>query len=53
MPKLYNAWPGRNRFLPFGCIFGPASDSCANVYIYACFLIVLIPYCIWILPTMW
>jgi palmitoyltransferase ZDHHC9/14/18 len=53
MPKLYNIWPGRNRFLPCGCIFGPIADSCANLYAYACFITALIPYCIFILPTVW
>lgn len=53
MPKLYEAWPGRNRFLPLGCVCGPASDWGANFYVYFCFIGVLIPYIIFILPTMW
>lgn len=53
MPKLYDAWPGRNRFLPFGCVCGPSSDWGANIYVYFCFIGVLIPYIIFILPTMW
>lgn len=53
MIKLYKTWPGRNRFIPWGCIVGPVSDSCANIYVYGCFIGVLIPYCIFILPTMW
>jgi hypothetical protein len=53
MPRLYHAWPGRNRFLPCGCIFGPVGDTCANFYVYGCFIATLIPYCIFILPKLW
>lgn len=53
MKKLYEAWPGRNRFLPCGCIFGPIGDSCANLYVYSLFIGVLISYCIFVLPDVW
>ena len=53
MARLYNAWPGRNRFLPCGCIMGPAGDFCANIYFYACAIIIIIPYSIFMLPSIW
>lgn len=53
MPRLYEAWPGKNRFLPFGCIMGPLSDTCANIYVYICILGVLIPYFIFLFKDIW
>lgn len=53
MPKLYETWPGTNRFLPCGCTIGPAGDMCANLCIYVCMLGALIPYCIFMLPKIW
>ena len=53
MPKLYKAWPGKNRFLPCGCIMGPLKDFFANIYFYACAIIAIIPYSIFMLPKIW
>ena len=53
MARLYEAWPGTNRFLPCGCIMGPLKDLCANIYFYACAFIVLIPYCIFMFKPIW
>lgn len=53
MGRLYSVWPGRNRFLSCGCIMGPIADTCANFYVYGCFIAALIPYCIFILPIVW
>ena len=53
MPRLYEAWPGTNRFLPFGCIIGPLKDFCANIYFYCCVLIVLVPYSIFMFQPIW
>jgi palmitoyltransferase ZDHHC9/14/18 len=53
MPKIYKAWPGRNRFLPCGCIMGPLADMSANLCVYCCILGALIPYCIFVLGDIW
>lgn len=53
MARLYDAWPGTNRFLRFGCIMGPLKDFCANMYFYACVVIVLVPYGIWMFRSIW
>ena len=53
MTRLYEAWPGRNRFLPLGCIMGPLKDFFANMYFYACAIIVLIPYGIFMFKPIW
>ena len=53
MPRLYQAWPGRNRFLPFGCIMGPLADMGANLYVYLCIIGILIPYFIFMFKTIW
>lgn len=49
MPKLYKAWPSKNRFLPCGCITGPKGDFFANMCFYVCAIGVVIPYAIFIL----
>lgn len=53
MARMYTTWPGRNRFLPCGCIIGPISDTCANFYVYGTFILVFVLYCVFVLPTMW
>lgn len=53
MPKLYKAWPGTNRFLPWGCIMGPLKDCPANLCFYGTAICALIPYCIFILGDIW
>lgn len=53
MPKLYETWPGYNRFLPSRCITGPASDSCYNVFVYAAFFSGIILYSIFLTTYIW
>lgn len=53
MPRLYSAWPAKNRFLPCGCIMGPKGDTAANLCVYFCAAGILIPYCIFILGEIW
>lgn len=53
MPKLHTIWPGKNRFMPCGCVMGPLGDCCANLYFYICALGVLIPYCIFMIRDIW
>lgn len=53
MPKIYKAWPGKNRFIPLGCITGPVGDTCANLYVYICIASVLVPYFIFMLMEIW
>lgn len=53
MPKLHEAWPGKNRFFCNCCITGPASDCGANSCWYVCALIVVVLYCVFILKSVW
>lgn len=53
MTKLYEVWPGRNRFLGFGCITGPTRDFFANLVFYICALAAVIPYSIFMLSKIW
>lgn len=52
MTKLYEAWPGYNRFC-CGRITGPAGDICANICVYTCVMGALIPYSIIMVDTIW
>lgn len=54
MKKVYEVWPGRNRFCCSGkCITGPASDWLANSCYYICLLGVMIPYYIFLAGPLW
>ena len=53
MPKLYEAWPGSNRFYCNYCITGPIRDCAANSCWYVCAIIVLILYSIFIVGVVW
>lgn len=53
MPKLYEAWPGQNRFLSFGCIMGPKRDTFANLAFYLCATWGLIFYGIFLFNDIW
>lgn len=52
MPKLYESWPGNNRFW-FGGISGPARDMGGNIYIYLCILGAVIPFSIVMFDIVW
>ena len=52
MPKLYEAWPGTNRFC-CGMVTGPINDFCANICFYICVVGVVIPYSIFMLEQIW
>ena len=52
MPKLYETWPGKNRFC-CGCITGPLGDLCANMTFYVCAVIIVIPYSIFMVEKIW
>lgn len=53
MPKLYESWPGNNRFLPCRWIFGPSSDSCYNLFVYGTFFSGIILYSIFLTSYIW
>ncbi len=53
MPKLYEVWPGTNRFCCNYCITGPRSDLAANSYWYICALLVVVIYSIFITGRVW
>ena len=52
MPKLHEAWPGKNRFY-CGGITGPIGDLCANLYFYICVIGAIIPYSIFMFEPIW
>lgn len=51
--RLYEVWPGNNRFCCKGCITGPASDWAPNMCYYCCVVIVMVPYYVFIAPDIW
>jgi hypothetical protein len=53
MAKLFEVWPGKNRFFCGCCITGSLKDCGANTCWYICALIVVILYCIFILTNVW
>ena len=54
MSKISEVWPGRNRFC-CGLITGPCSwnDCSANICVYICLLICVIPTSVLVLPRVW
>jgi hypothetical protein len=48
MPKIYEIWPARNRFLCGCCITGPIGDVQGMLCIWCCSLAILIPFCIFV-----
>lgn len=53
MPKLHEAWPGKNRFCFGCCITGPLADCGPNLCWYVCSIGVLIPFSIFITGHLW
>ncbi len=53
MPKLFEIWPGRNRFCCGRCMTGPAADCGPNLCWYICALIVVVIYSVLMLGSVW
>ena len=52
MPRLYETWPGRNRFMCC-CVAGPLRDIGGYIYIFVCFAAAIIPFSIVIFQVNW
>lgn len=53
MPKLHETWPANNHFC-CGCgVTGPANQYGGIGCLYVCIIGLIIPFCIFILPTVW
>ena len=54
MVKVFEIWPGRNRFCCKGhCITGPLSDCAANSCYYVVAILIMVPYYIFLAPKLW
>ena len=53
MTKIYEIWPGRNRFFFLGCITGPVKDFFAYLSFYICLLAAIIPYSMFMITKIW
>lgn len=53
MKKIHEIWPGYNRFFCGCCITGPGRDIAGYIYIHVCTLIIVVPFCYFIISETW
>jgi len=51
MVKLYEVWPGNNRFLCGCCVSGPGREIGGIIYIQICVLAIVIPFSIFLVNS--
>lgn len=53
MPKIYEVWPGNNRFYFNCCITGPGRDTPKMVFIYFCQIAMIVTFSIFFVKPNW
>jgi hypothetical protein len=53
MKKIHEIWPGHNRFFCSCCIAGPGRDLAGLIYIHVYSLVIIIPFCVFIVGETW